>query len=203
MWLGWGSFYFFAMSVLYVVGFQNQSAIHAYASFYFIVSVAMTAGVGLDSFNHWCGGMSAVIKTAGISGSFVILVLLMWSGERREFELRSQFHILARAQIESPQLIPELGRVIRNAFFEDTAVICNFLPDYGPQLHYYAQRELLNGVFTPNDWKKVIADPENAPVGGIIWMGEARASDVLSTLPAGPNEEIAIRGIHFVIWRPE
>lgn len=202
-WLGWRAFGFLVMSVVYVVGFRNQSSIHDYASFYFTVPVAIGAAVALDSFSRWCERGSCAIRTGCVAGTCVFLALLMWSGESRALRLRSQFHILAHTAAEPPGLIPDLGKRIRASFSEDTAVVCNFLPDYGPQLHYYAQRELLNGVFTSNEWKEIMAVPENAPVGGVIWMDEPRAIGVLSSLPRGVTKEITIQGSRFTIWRSE
>ena len=202
-WLGWGGFYFVAMSVFYVVVFRNQSSIHDYASFYFTIPVAIGAGVALDSIIRWCERVSSSMRTVGLAATLVLYVLLVFSGERAAQNLRCQFHILGSNETEPQELIPELGRMISARFPPDTAVLCNFLPDYGPQLHYYAQRELLNCLFTPNDWKQIIADPENAPVGGVVWMKEPRAREVLSMLPPGRREEVTIRDIHFCLWRPE
>jgi hypothetical protein len=85
----------------------------------------------------------------------------------------------------------------------DVAVICNFLPTYGPQLHYYAQHELLPCVFTAEEWKETISDPENAPLGGVIWLGEPHADEVLASLPPGPQERMMICNVPFCFWRPE
>ena len=105
---------------------------------------------------------------------------------------------------EAPvSLIPELGRAIRDRFAEDTAVICNFMPSYGPQLHYYAQHDLLTSSFTADGWKEQIADPENAPVGGVVWLGESGAQEILAALPAGPREDVTIAGIRFCFWHPQ
>jgi hypothetical protein len=130
--------------------------------------------------------------------------MLIVTGERQASALRRQFLILSNENPEPAELIPELGTAMRHWFgTEDVAVICNFLPTYGPQLHYYAQHELLACVFTPEEWKEMIADPENAPLGGVIWLGAPDAADVLASLPAGPRERVMIGNIPFCFWRPD
>ena len=202
-WLGWAASCFVVMSVIYVTAFRNLSSIHDYVSFYFAVPVAMMAGVGLDSLVRWSKSRGRVLYTAACSATLLVVVLLVGTGERQASGLRRQFHILASDQPEPPSLIPQLGRMMREKFPEDTAVICNFLPDYGPQLHYYAQRELLQNASEPAHWKALIDDPQNAPLAGVVWLEAPGATDILSTLPRGTQETITIAGIPFCFWRPQ
>lgn len=201
-WLGWAALCFFGLSVFYVVVFRNASSIHDYASFYFTVPVAMMAGVALDSLVTWSEARGGGMKMAALVSVFGVCAFLVLSGERQALALKKQFHILDEEKEEPASLIPELGRAIRDRFPEDTAVICNFLPSYGPQLHYYAQHDLLACAFTADEWKEMIADPGNAPVGGVVWLDADGAPEVLAGLPAGSREDIAIAGVRFCFWRP-
>jgi len=202
-WLGWVASCFFALSAIYVVAFRNASSVHDYASFYFTAPVAMMAGVALDSLCQRGEAQGSTVRTAVFFCAVAVLGMLVVSGERQALALRRQFLILSDENPEPPELIPELGRAIRRWFgSEDVAVICNFLPTYGPQLYYYAQHELLGCVFTPEEWKQNIADPENAPLGGVIWLGAPGADEVLASLPTGTRERVTIRDIPFCFWRP-
>jgi hypothetical protein len=201
-WLGWSAGCFFVMSTLYVVLFRNASSIHDYASFYFTVPVAMMTGVALDGICRWCESRSTAFQLAATSGALLLLGFLVFAGERQTLALRRQFLILTDERPEPPELITELGRAIRDGFGSDVAVICNFLPSYGPQLHYYAQHELLPYVFTADEWAEAIADPENAPVGGVIWLQDPRAQEIVASLPPGTQKRVTIRDIPFCFWRP-
>ena len=201
-WLGWGAACVFAMNALYVVAFRNASSVHDYASFYFTVPVAIMAGVALDAVCRWSESRSAGLGIVATSMTLVLLGFLAISGERQTLALRHPFLILSDEKPEPPELIPELGRAMRARFGDNVAVICNFLPTYGPQLHYYAQHELLPCVFTADEWLEMIADPENAPVGGVIWLEDPRAQQILAKLPPGPQERVTIRSIPFCFWRP-
>jgi len=202
-WLGWAALCFFGLSAFYVTVFRNASSVHDYASFYFTVPVAMMAGVALDSLIAWSESRGACMKRTLFAAVIAVCAFLVFSGERQALALRKQFRILDTGKEESVSLIPELGRAIRGRFPEDTAVICNFLPSYGPQLHYYAQHDLLPCVFTAGEWKEMIDDPANAPVGGVVWLGAGEAPEVIEGLPAGPREDVTIAGVHFCFWRPQ
>jgi hypothetical protein len=198
--LGWSAGCFFVLSVVYIFAFRNASAIHDYASFYFTVPVAVMAAVGLDRASHWYDRRG--IALAGTAVTLAILGYLAIVGQRETVELRRPFRILSDDQPEPVELIPELGRAMRDRFGTDVAIICNFLPTYGPHLHYYAQHELLPSVFTADGWTEVIADPANAPVGGVVWLGDSRAQEILAKLPPGPQERVTICGIPFCFWHP-
>jgi dolichyl-phosphate-mannose-protein mannosyltransferase len=202
-WLGWAALCFFVLSAFYIVAFRNASYIHDYASFYFIVPVAIAGGVALDAFAGWCEWRGGGTKPAGLAATLVVFAWLVFSGERQALALNKPFRILDWDKPEPAELIPELGRAIHKRFPEGTTVICNFLTYYGPQIHYYAQRTILNCIFGPDDWINATKGPENAPVGGVIWLGEPNAKEVLAALPTGSREEISVRGVPFCFWRPE
>jgi hypothetical protein len=203
-WLGWVALGFFALSTFYVTVFRNASSIHDYASFYFTVPVAMMAGIALDSLLAWGESRGTGMKRALLAGAFALCAAVVITGERKVPALLSQFHILDIDKDEPATLIPELGRAIRTRFpEEEAAVICNFMPSYGPQLHYYAQHELLTAIFTPEEWKDAIADPANVPVDGVIWLGAPEAAELLAALPPGTREDITIAGIPFCFWHPK
>src|SRR5205823_7107669 len=165
-----------------------------YASFYFVVPVATMGGIVLDAFASWRqlrgkGGKGAVL--------LAMLALFAWltlTGERQALALNKPFRILDWDKPEPAELIPELGRAIHERFSEGTTVICNFLPFYGPQLPYYAQRTMLNCILSADDWIQATKGPQNGPVGGVIWLGQPNAKEVLKALPAGSREEVNVRG---------
>jgi len=160
------------------------------------------AAVALDAICRWGESRGIAARLATKTGTLVLLGFLVVNGERQTLALRHPFRILSDEKSEPPELIPELGRAIRSRFGDNVAVICNFLPTYGPQLHYYAQHELLPCVFTADEWLEMIADPDNAPVGGVVWLEDSRSPEILAKLPPGPQERVTIRGIPFSFWRP-
>ncbi|HEY2342921.1 MAG TPA: glycosyltransferase family 39 protein, partial [Chthoniobacteraceae bacterium] len=202
-WLGWAALCFFEMNAFYVVAFRNASSIHDYASFYFAVPTALMGAVALEELVQWSERTAPRFALA--MGCVILLGLgaLSFTGQRTALTLRKPFHILTVEGEEPPTLIPDLGRAIRGWFPEDTAVFCNFLPYYGPQLHYYAQRDILGSVFTPDGLQSVTSDPENDPYGGVVWLGDGRARALLASLPHGTRkEERTIDGVHFCFWLP-
>jgi hypothetical protein len=103
------------------------------------------------------------------------------------------------------------------------AVFCNFVAHYGPQLEYYAQRTILSPDewtkvtsravlfsqlrlrrnFTTDQWTKLTVGPDNTRVGGVVWLGQPDAKEILAALPPGSREEISVRGIPFCFWKPD
>ena len=201
-WLGWAALCLAMFSAFYVAVFRNASMIHDYASFFFTVPVAMMAGVALDVFARWCEARGRSWKMAGIVAASGMCLFLIVTGERQALALRRPFRILDSEKSEAADLIPALGRAIRDFFPEDTNVICNFLTYYGPHLHYYAQRDLVNGVMTEDAWLHELADESNAPVGGVIWIGDPGSREVIARLPAGILKDVESGGEHFVFWSP-
>jgi len=76
----------------------------------------------------------------------LLLVATGLSGELQAKALKQQFRILDYKTPEPTNLIPDLGKAIRRNFPSDTRILCNFLPDFGPKLTYYAERDLINNL---------------------------------------------------------
>ena len=200
-WLGSTALLFFVLNTFYVTAFRNASYIHDYASFYFIVPVALMAGVALDAFLGWCETRGGLPKTAGILATAAVCLLLGYTGKRGAEKLRGQFHLLEFGIREPPTLIPELGALIQKNFAEGTTVIANCFPYYGPHLPYYAQRVVYGGYAYGQDWNDEIASLRG-PVGGVIWLGEPNIKDLLDKLPPGTREPHSVAGVRFLIWKP-
>jgi len=151
-WLGWVALCFFMLSLSYIVAFRNASYIHPYASFYFMVPVAIAGGIAVEAFARWCAWRAGRAGTAGFVAIAVMYGSLVFSGERQACALNRPFRILDWNKPEPARLIPELGRVINEKTSEDAMVICNFFVDYGPQLEYYAQRTILSCNTSADGW---------------------------------------------------
>jgi hypothetical protein len=222
-WLGWAALCFSVLSAFYVVAFRNASYTHAYASFYFIVPVAIGGGIAVEAFTRWCESRSSGARTAGFIAIVAMYSWLVFSGEQQALALNRSFRILDWNKPEPASLIPELGHLINKKFPERTTVICNFFAHYGPQLEYYAQRTILShewtketsgGVlfhelrmgrnFSTHEWtKQTEGAADNTAVGGVVWLGKADAKEILAALPSGSREEINVRGIPFCFWKPD
>jgi hypothetical protein len=200
--LSWSAGCFFVLSVVYIAAFRNASIIHEYASFYFIVPVAMMAGVGLDSANRWFERRGTGLHLAGTGLALALIGYLAVVGQNGTVELRDRYCILSDEESEPAELIPELGRAMRERFADDVTIICNFMPAYGPHLYYYAQHELLPCIFTADNWAEAIRNPQNAPIGGVVWLGDPHGKEILAKLPPGPQERVTICGIPFCFWHP-
>ena len=72
--------------------------------------------------------------------------------------MQKQFLVLDFKTSESADLTPKLGETIRDNFEPNTYVLCNFLPVYGPQLGYYAQRNLRNNVVEYRHWQSFLKE---------------------------------------------
>jgi len=197
--LGWISLCFFLMNLAYVTIFRNASYIHDYASFYFMVPVALMGGPGLRALFAACTKIPVRIpETAWISLALVILGFLGWRESR---DLLTPEYILTASDAEPQNLIPSLGRFIQKEFSPDSDVICNFDLYYAPQLRYYAKRDILNGLMDDDDWQTYI-EAEH-PKGGIIWMGAPGAAEIVSSLKPGTTHPVTIEGIPFSVWHPQ
>ncbi len=222
-WLGWAALCFFVLSAFYIVAFRNASYTHAYASFYFIVPVAIVGGIAVEAFARWCELRSCGARVAGFITIVAVYGWLVFSGERQAITLNRPFRILDWNKPEPASLIPELGHLINKKFPERTTVICNFFAHYGPQLEYYAQRTILSHEwtketsgavlfhelrmgrnFSTHEWtKQTEGAADNTPVGGVIWFGKPDAKEILAALPSGSREKINVRGIPFCFWKPD
>ena len=201
-WIGWVSSIVFAMDALFVGVFQNDSYIHEYIAFYFLVPVSLMAGIalnemllGIDRFaEDWWRGAGAFATTALVLTGLMIV-------QTQTLTLQSQFHILDLDRQESEALIPALGEIIQNHFSPKTRVLCNFMPSYGPHLSYYARREIAPNLCESKHWKSII-QRTNGEVGGVIWMGNAGAKELVANLPPGQKEFVRLENESFCVWKP-
>jgi Dolichyl-phosphate-mannose-protein mannosyltransferase len=200
-WLGWAAICFFAQSALYIIFFQNASYVHAFAGFYLAVPIAMMGGVAIEFFLRWCEARSARMRIAGLTTAVAACFFQIFTGQQHALALNRPERILGRVD-EPADLIPELGRLIRQKFPEGTTIISN--AHSRGALWYYAQRSPNpEPIFTADDWAKAVKDPEIAPVGCVIWLGKANATEILAALPAGSREQINVRGIAFCFWKAD
>ena len=203
-WLGWAALFFFVLSAFYIVAFGNASYVHPYASFYFIVPVAIAGGIAVEAFGRWCESRASGASAAGFVMIVAVYGWLVFSGERQALALNKPFRILDWNKPEPASLIPELGRVINEKFPEGATVICNFsAPHYGPELEYYAQRTIRSPIFTADQWTKLMEGADNTPVGGVIWLGKPDAKEILAALPSGSREEINVQSYPFCFWKAQ
>ncbi|NQU10455.1 glycosyltransferase family 39 protein [bacterium] len=204
-WLAWASAGIFLVTACYVVGFRNASYIHAYAPFYFIGPVAMLSGVALDGFLRRTKahpGGNPLLPPVRAAGVLFIILSLAVAGQATARSLDRQQHcILDWQTAEAPDLVPRLGEAIRREFPEDTLVLCNFMPAYGPHLYYYAQRTLWNNLSTFEQWQPILNDPQ-LPIGGVVWLGHPDARSLLSHLPPGNRREVTVSNHRFCFWLP-
>jgi hypothetical protein len=198
-WLGWACLTVFMMDAIFLGVFQNASYIHPYIAYYLVAPISIMAGVAL---NHLITQMGAfpVPQFRGVAVYIVCILLVAAgiSGELRARGLEKQSRILDYKALEPPNLIPELGKAIRGNFASDTHILCNFR--YSPQLNYYAQRDLINGLAEYRSWKKYL---EGSPqrVGGVVWMGSITAEDIVTELPAGTKRFVKLGDVSFCFWK--
>ena len=193
-WLYRAALVIFLMNAGYVTVFRNASYIHDYSGFFFVAPLAMMGGLALEARVRWSlvGRAAAAALLVGLAG---------WGWAGTQAVERMQFRVLDWNRPEPRDLIPTLGRAIRQAFPEETPVLCNFLPVYGPHLGYYAQRSLYNNLTTYAEWKPWIA--HGGPnVGGVIWLGAPGAVALQEALPDGTRNVIQIDGERFCLWKP-
>jgi hypothetical protein len=201
-WLGWAALCFFAQSALYIFFFPNASYVHAYAAFNLTLPIAVMGGVAIELFLRWCEARGTGMRLAGLATAVAICVFQVFTGQRQALALNRPEHLLGREN-EPADLIPVLGRLIRETFPEGTAIISNTRASSCPQLMYYARcRPNPKYVATADDWAKAVKDPTIAPVGCVIWLAKANAREILAALPPGSREEINVRGIPFCFWKP-
>jgi hypothetical protein len=204
LWLFRASVCVFAMDVFLIGAFQNESYIHHYISFYFLAPVAIMAGIALDRIVAFFRVNLAAPKLA-LGGELLVcsvVVVMGTHGLVQARELQQQFRILDYRTPEPPNLIPELGSAIRKNFPPRTHVLCNFLPEYGPQLAYYAQREIFNNLSEYRFWRRYLNNP-SIPVGGVVWMGSKASRDLVSKLPAGTKRFLTIGNLSFCLWKQD
>jgi hypothetical protein len=180
------------------------SYIHAYSAFYLTVPLAIGAGVALDRLIIALqnAGTPRLFRGVAALSAILILVGLGASGWERTRVLAGRFQILDYHVHEPRSLIPELGEAIRANFPADTSVLCNFLPDYGPHLAYYAQRDILNNLAEYRFWDPYLKDRARR-VGGVVWISNPASQNILAQLPASGTKRFLTVGAHtFCLWTP-
>ena len=203
-WLGRAALSIFVMDFLFVALFQNDSYIHQYIAFYFLAPVAIAAGLALD---RMIAALQIVttprlFPRAALGCACLILAVLARSGWHHEQALVRQFRILDYQTEEPAALIPELGKAIQANFSSDTRILCNFLPDYGPQLAYYAQRDILNNLCEYRFWDSHVKNPLER-IGGVVWMSSSPSSKgILAKLPRGKRRFLTVGSYTFCLWKP-
>lgn len=204
--LGWSCLLIAITDLLFLCIFQNDSYIHRYIAYYLLVPLAILGGLGFDQ-------IVTRIHTALPSGVLVrplaegVLVVSFfcfsaYSGLLKSDGLRDPFRILDTRVSEPPNLIPLLGETIRDNFPPQADVLCNFLPNYGPQLGYYAQRNLVNNLLDYNSWRNFLEGTSERSVGGVIWLGSPNAREIVAHLPAGTRKYLTIDNQRFCLWKP-
>lgn len=205
-WLGWACSAVAVMDLIFLCAFQNESYIHRYIGYYLVAPVAILGGVALNEALDWLQARLARRSPWSFAGAcmpcMALLLLSGWWGVKQTDSLRKQFLVLDYTTPEPPDLIPELGETIRDNFPPDARVLCNFLPDYGPQLDYYAQRNLLNNVDEYRFWREFLDNPSQKNLGGVVWMNTPYAGEIVSKLPAGTRRYVKLGNFSFCIWKP-
>jgi len=203
-WIGWASLMVFVMDAIFVGVFQNDSYIHEYIAYYFVVPAAVLAGIVLNETVVWAeNAVKTLPRGAGnLLGASLVLVLALL-GQTRANALRLSFNILDLKKPEPETLIPNVGEVIQKSFSPETRVLCNFMPYYSPQLEYYAEREVAANLGDAGQWKHILLDSSKKEVGGIVWMGDEDAPAILSGLPPGKKEFVRIEDENFCVWKPQ
>ena len=201
-WIGWASLRVFAMDAVFVGVFQNDSYIHEYIAFYFVIPVSIMAGIAINEVIVWIENASKQsFRMAGNFAGAVFVLAATFAGQEQAEQLKGQFYILDLDKKESAKLIPALGEAIRKRFSPKTRVLCNFMPYYGPHLEYYARREVAPNLCEPEHWKPMILSTQGE-VGGIVWMGDDDAKEIVANLPPGTKEFVNLESESFCVWTP-
>ncbi|HYJ03705.1 MAG TPA: glycosyltransferase family 39 protein [Chthoniobacterales bacterium] len=204
-WLGRASLVIVVMDLLFVGLFRNVSYIHQYSAFYFLAPLSIAAGVALDHLitAFQPAATPRLFRRLAELSVCLMVVALAAAGLDRTQALTGQFKILDYHTNEPPGLIPELGHAIRANFSADTRILCNFLPDYGPHLAYYAKRDILNNLSEYRFWDPYVKDASKR-IGGVVWVSSHPASqNILASLPASGTKQFLTVGQHtFCLWKP-
>jgi hypothetical protein len=200
--IGWACLSVFLMDVLFVGLFQNDSYIHEYIAFYFLVPVAVMMGVALDAAVGCVETrLPRSFRRMAIYAGAGLVVMTAFAGKSREVTLRRPYRILDFSAPEPPGLIPALGQMIRAYFPPGTQILCDFMPVYGPHLGYYAQRDVVTNLTRAVLWKRFL--PKSLrKVGGIIWMGDRHAMEIILHLPPGSKQLVRFKNVWFCLWKP-
>jgi hypothetical protein len=190
----------FFIDAFYICALRNQSYIHDFASFYFIVPIAVFSGFLIDQIlrkveRRWASYPATLVCSLVAAGT-------LWSGIRRLDGIDTQFCILDDDDTEPDSLMPDVGRLIDRTFPPDAVIICNFDRYYSP-LPYYARRVMNNDVHTYAEWQSAVSDAEPQPACGILWANAPDAAELLRHFPAAETRRVSVDGIAFVLWTGE
>ncbi len=205
-WLGWAAFSIAAMDAIFVGVFQNDSYIHEYIAFYFIMPAAVFIGITLNAVALQMERLGKW-RLAGLAALWVFVVSAVTMGQIQTNSMTGRFCILdpGKKADETERLIPQLGAAIRKHFSPKTRVLCNFMPYYGPHLFYYAEREIAPNLSDAREWKGYIQKSETqegCELGGIVWMGDEDAPSIIANLPPGKKEFVRLENENFCVWTP-
>jgi len=187
----------------YMVILRNWSFIHDWASFYLTAPVAILGAVAIDGALGWAGkdhgDHARFTRAATVAGIVAFAVGSGVAGLRQSESMRSQFLLLDGETPEPRTLAPDLGRSLAAIFPPQTRILCNFDP-YGSTLTYYAQRMILTGIATADDWQTLAGD-EPGPVGGVVWLDAPEAERLLAVLPKAELQPMKVDGVRLMVWK--
>ncbi len=191
----------FVIDAFYVCLLRNQSYIHDFAAFYFLIPVAVFSAFFVDWIIRKVEAGRPGFAPAASLAACVIAGLLIWWGIRSLDGIDTQFCILDDDSTEPATLMPDVGRLIDRTFAPDAVILCNFDPYYSP-LPFYARHVMSNGNRTYADWQSAITDALPDPAGGIVWTGDPESPVLLSHLPPLQLRLVRVDGIPFILWTP-
>jgi len=199
-WLGLATAGTFLIALLWIVGFRNGAYIHSFWGFYFLAPLSVGAGLGLEALltlNEGKDGRQTA-RILGFSTAFIALVLQAGWGTIGTAQLHRGQHTIS-GETEPHDLLPTLGRAIREEFGEETFIITN-LPNQNMPLEYYAHR---NFIYFPTieGWNEVFRHQGNR-CRGLIWMEAPGASELVAAMPAGKQRLIRLGDLSFCLWKP-
>jgi hypothetical protein len=192
----------FFIDAFYVCALRNQSYIHDFASFYFLIPLAVFSGFLIEwTLRRIAARWPGYPALAATLACCVLAAALIWSGIRRLDGIDTQFCILDDDDSEPAPLMPDVGHLIDRTFPPDAVIICNFDPYYSP-LPYYARRVMANDTRTYADWQSAVSGAGPQPACGIIWADAPDARDLLTRL-GGRVRRVMVDGVPFVLWAAE
>lgn len=143
--------------------FREGSFTHEYYCFYLSGLLALGAGL---LFHHVLGSVNRPIRLS-LAGLVLATMALHALGAWRS--LNSQQSLFFASSLPEPtRFVVDLGATIAQEFPEDAAVLANAV-DHGPQLGYYARRQ----IRTPSSGSFATEEsfPFDERTGGIIYTG--------------------------------
>lgn len=203
-WLGWFSGCVFLLNAIYVTAFRNASYIHDYASFYFVVPIATFGAVGARELGAWAAKARGDLHRGWLGGAITaaLVTAAATTGLVKTQGLSSPARILDLNKSEPGNLIPQLGQVIQSEFSPEISVLSNVDRYFTPQLWYYCQRTIVNGLTRGSYWKDYISAHQHQRLGGVIWLGQPEAREILAAISPGSRRVVIVEGIPFCIWKP-